>query len=70
VEQLPKYIYKPVMEKIEEVYLENAKTEFKSAVDLSLNVRLVVEADSEEDSKSARVGITDIRMWELESTEE
>jgi hypothetical protein len=67
---LPKYIYKPIIEKVKEIYLENARTDFQPAIDLSENVRLVVEADSEADAKTARIGITDIRMWELESTEE
>lgn len=64
---MPKYIYKPVVDKIKEVYLENAKVEYNPNIDVESNVRLVIEADSQDDADKARVGFVDIRMWELDS---
>jgi hypothetical protein len=62
---LPKFYYKPLLEKINESYLENAKKEYSSQIDIESNVRLIVEADSQEVSDSTIVGFVDIRMWEL-----
>lgn len=62
---MPKYIYKPVVDKIKEVYLENAKQEYNPGFDIESTVRLVIEADSEADADQARIGFIDIRMWEL-----
>lgn len=67
MEQLPKYIYKPILEKIKETYLENAKKEYEPGFDIESNVRLVIEADTEELSDLSRYGFVDIRMWELAS---
>lgn len=62
---MPKFYYKPLLEKINESYLENAKKEYSSQIDIESNVRLIVEADSQEVSDSTIVGFVDIRMWEL-----
>lgn len=62
---MPKFYYKPILEKINESYLENAKKEYSSQIDIESNVRLIVEADSQEVSDSTIVGFVDIRMWEL-----
>ena len=67
---MPKYYYKPILSKVQEVYLENAKVEFGSKLDIESNVVLVIEANSEEEADSARIGFIDIRMWELYQTEE
>ena len=67
---MPKYYYKPILEKVKESYLENAKTEYTPDVDIESNIRLVVEADSEDVSDQARYGIIDIRMWELDRVED
>ena len=62
---MPKYIYKPILSKVEEVYLENAKKEYVAGFDIEANVRLVIEADTEELADLSRYGFVDIRMWEL-----
>ena len=62
---MAKYQYRPILEKIEESYLENAKTEYKPGFDIEANVRLVIEADTEELADLSRYGFVDIRMWEL-----
>jgi hypothetical protein len=62
---LAKYQYRPILAKIEEAYLENAKTEYKPGFDIEANVRLVIEADTEELADLSRYGFVDIRMWEL-----
>lgn len=67
---MPKYYYKPILSKVQEVYLENAKVEFASKLDIESNVVLVIEANNEEEADSARIGFIDIRMWELYQTEE
>ena len=67
---MPKYYYKPILEKVKESYLENAKVEYAPGVDIEQNIRLVVEADTEESCDQARYGIIDIRMWELDKVED
>jgi hypothetical protein len=62
---LPKFYYKPILAKIEESYLENAKTEYKPGFDIESNIRLVIEADTQELADLSRYGFVDIRMWGL-----
>jgi hypothetical protein len=62
---LPKYHYRPILKKVQESYLENAKTQYKPGVDIESAVSLVVEADSENSAKNICYGFIDIRMWEL-----
>ena len=65
MEQLPKFYYKPILEKIQESYLENAKAEYNPGFDIEANVRIVIEAETEELADLSRHGFVDIRMWEL-----
>ena len=44
---MPKFYYKPILEKIKEAYLVNAREEYIPGFDLESNVRLVIEADTE-----------------------
>jgi len=67
---LPKYYYKPIIEKVEEIYLQNAKKPFFENGNYDLNIAIVVDAQSEEESLQMRIGVTDIRMWELDYIEE
>ncbi len=62
---MPKYQYRPILEKVKETYLQNAKTEYNPGLDIESNVRLVIEADSQELADLSRYGFVDIRMWEL-----
>lgn len=62
---MPKYQYRPILENIKETYLENAKTEYKPGFDIEANIRLVIEADSQELADNSLMGFVDIRMWEL-----
>lgn len=62
---MPKYIYKPILEKVQEVYLENAKKEYIAGFDIESNVRIIIEAETEELADLSRYGFLDIRMWEL-----
>jgi hypothetical protein len=62
---LAKYIYKPILEKIQEAYLANAQKDYEPGFDVESNVRLVIEADTEELADLSRYGFVDIRMWEL-----
>jgi hypothetical protein len=64
---LAKYIYKPILEKIQEAYLANAQKDYEPGFDVESNVRLVIEADTEELADLSRYGFVDIRMWELAS---
>ena len=64
---MPKFYYKPILEKIQETYLENAKQEYKPGFDIESNVRIVIEADTQELADLSRYGFVDIRMWELTS---
>jgi hypothetical protein len=65
VEQLPKFYYKPILEKIQEAYLVNAEKAYEPGFDIETNVRIVIEADTEELADLSRYGFVDIRMWEL-----
>ena len=62
---MPKYYYKPILEIIKETYLENAQQEYVPGFDIESNVRLVIEADTQELADLSRYGFVDIRMWEL-----
>lgn len=62
---MPKYRYRPILEKVKESYLENAKVEYNPGVDIESAVSLVVEADSEEKAQQVCYGFIDVRMWEL-----
>ncbi len=63
---MPKYRYRPILEKVKETYLENAKTEYRPGIDIESAVSLVVEADSEEIAQQVCYGFIDVRMWELQ----
>lgn len=62
---MPKFYYKPILEKVKESYLTHAEKEYDPGFDIESNVRLVVEADTEELADVSRYGFVDIRMWEL-----
>lgn len=62
---LPKYYYKPILSKIEEAYLVNAKVDYEPGFDIESNVRIVIEAETEELADKSRWGFVDINMWEL-----
>jgi hypothetical protein len=69
VAYLPKYYYKPIVEKVEEIYFENAKKDFFQNGRFDLNATVVVEAENEDEALKIRMGITDIRMWVLDHVE-
>lgn len=62
---MPKFYYKPILEVIEEKYLINAEKAYEPGFDIESNVRLVIEADTEELADLSRYGFVDISMWEL-----
>ncbi len=62
---MPKFYYKPILEKVKESFLENANREYDPGFDIESNVRLVIEAEDAAASERARIGFIDNRMWEL-----
>jgi hypothetical protein len=62
---LPKFYYKPILEKVKESFLENANREYDPGFDIESNVRLVIEAEDAAAAERARIGFIDNRMWEL-----
>ena len=66
---MPKYTYKVIKSVVEEAYMHNtSKNIYEALGDVDFdNVKLVVEAKDIEEAKSIREGVTDIRMWDLES---
>ncbi len=62
---MPKFYYKPILDIIKETYLENAQQEYNPGFDIESNIRLVIEADTQELADLSRYGFVDIRMWEL-----
>jgi len=67
---LPKYYYKPILSKIQEVYLVNAQKEYEPGFDIESNVRIVIEAENQDLADTSRWGFVDINMWELEKIED
>lgn len=67
---MPKFYYKPILDKVQEAYLANAQKDYQTSVDLESKVVLVIEADSESEADSSRIGFIDIRMWELYQVED
>jgi hypothetical protein len=65
---LPKYYYKPILEKIQEAYLANANKEYNPGVDVESNVILIVNAESEDQAQQVCYGFVDVRMWQLDQT--
>ena len=62
---MPKFQYRPILEKIQESYLQNAQEKYEPGFDIESNIRLVIEADTQELADRSRYGFVDIRMWEL-----
>lgn len=67
---MPKYYYKPILEKIQEIYLINAKQDYDAGFDVESNVRLIIEAENQDLADKSRWGFVDINMWELEKVED
>ncbi len=67
---MPKYYYKPILSKIQEVYLVNAQKEYEPGFDIESNVRIVIEAENQDLADTSRWGFVDINMWELEKIED
>ena len=66
-----KYIYKVDLAKMEETYLENAQRELFDSNEQrnKFNAELIIEADNEDEALQMRIGMTDIRMWDLDRIE-
>jgi uracil DNA glycosylase len=66
---LPKYTYKVIKSVVEEAYLGHTNTDIYQALgDVDFDkVKVVVEADDIYEAEQIRKGVTDIRMWDLES---
>lgn len=69
---MPKYTYTVNREATEEMFIKNAGKTIQEALgDVSFeNISLVVVAENKDESENVRKGITDIRMWDLASTED
>lgn len=68
---MTKYFYKVKLENMESTYFEHTKTDFFADDEErnKFNAVLIVEAETEQESEKIRMGMTDIRMWELDHTE-
>jgi hypothetical protein len=66
-----KYIYNVDIAKMEETYFEHTQTNFFADDEerSRFNAELIINADSEEEALKIRIGITDIRMWNLIQSE-
>jgi hypothetical protein len=67
---LPKHYYKPILSVIEETYKENAQKDYSPGLNVEESVRIIVEAEEEKTAYESLYGFVDIRMWELEKTED
>lgn len=69
---MPKYRYRPLPAMIKAEYRQNTGKEIEDVlgdVDFS-KARLLVTADTPEESEKIRMGFSDVRMWSLEHTED
>jgi hypothetical protein len=62
---MPKYIYKPIEERVYEVYKEHTSVDRSGDFPNGLTAELCVTADSEEEALQIRIMISDITAWEL-----
>lgn len=60
-----KFIYKPIKNKVDEIYKENTGRSFFENGNFDLSIELTVTAQTQEEADKIRMGVTDIRMWEL-----
>ena len=70
---MPKYRYRPITAVIEEQYTSNTGNDIYEALGSKVdfqNARLLVTADTPEESEKIRMGFSDVRMWKLEHTED
>jgi hypothetical protein len=68
---MPKYTYKTIKPAVEEAYVFYSGVSVYDAlgdVDFD-NIKVVVTAKDLDEAEAIRKGVTDIRMWELESEE-
>lgn len=61
---MPKFYYKPILDIVKETYLENSQQEYDPGFNIESNIRLVIEADTQELADISRYGFVDVRMWE------
>lgn len=65
-----KYTYSVDINKMEEIYFEHTQTNFFTNDEQrnKFNAKLIVEADTEQEAERIRMGMTDIRMWNLDES--
>ncbi len=68
---MPKYIYTVILDVMEKTYLDNAEVPFFFTDEErnAFNAELVINAENEAQAERIRIGMTDVRMWELNRTE-
>lgn len=57
--------YRPLPDKVDEIYKANTGRSFFENGEFNLSIELIVTAENEEQADKIRMGVTDIRMWEL-----
>lgn len=67
---MPKYHFKPIAETVKSDWAANTEMEFPVTDEVLDGVRLVVDAENEEDAQSVRMPISNILAWELVDTVE
>lgn len=67
---MPKYYYKPILSVVKESYLSHTNVEYDPGINIEENVRVIIEAESETIANEAAYGFVNIKMWELEKTED
>ena len=65
---MAKYVFKPLPEVIKEDWATNTNLDFPVTDEVLLTLTMVVEADSEDAAKSARMPVSNILAWELTET--
>lgn len=64
-----KYVFKPVADVVRSDWAANTNLDFPVTDEVLAALTLTVEADSEEEARSARMPVSNILAWELVETD-
>lgn len=65
---MPKYVYKLIPETVHEDWASNTDLPFPATDEQLATITLTVDADNEEESRAARMPVSNIMAWELVET--
>jgi hypothetical protein len=66
---MSKYVFKPIPDVVRADWANNTNLDFPVTDEVLSTLTLIVEADSEEEAKSARMPVSNILAWDLVETD-